>query len=61
MPVEAWVPLLVLVIAFQVFCVVDVIRSPSTRHLPRWAWVLVCLAVNLLGGVLYLMIGRESR
>lgn len=30
----------------------------EVRGLPRWVWVLLCLAVTPLGGILYLIFGR---
>jgi hypothetical protein len=31
------------------------------RYLPKWAWVLICIASVPLGGVIYLLIGRQPR
>ncbi len=56
----AW-PLLVVVplgIAFDAFCLADLVRAAGVRYLPKWAWALICLAQMPLGGILYLTIGR---
>ena len=57
----ALVPVLLLAAAFVGWCLLDIARSGQTRHLPRWAWALLTLASVPLGGVLYLLLGREQR
>jgi hypothetical protein len=55
----ALAPLIVLVLAFQIYCWVDIARS-SVKHLPKWAWgAIVTLSVPL-GGIAYLVFGREQ-
>ncbi len=56
----ALVPLVAGVVAFEVFCLVE-IRRHEARHLPKVVWVLVCLASVPLGGILYLSVGRGER
>ena len=56
----ALVPIIVVVIAFDTFCLVDLARVERVRYLPKWAWVLVILFVSsLIGGVIYLILGKE--
>ena len=55
----ALVPLVILALAFVVFCVVDVFRTAEVRYLPRWAWALICCFSVPLGGILYLVVGRK--
>jgi hypothetical protein len=59
-PWAALVPLAVLELFLLVYCLVDLARHPKPRHIPRWAWVLICLFVNPLGGIAYLVIGRSE-
>lgn len=33
-------------------------RSTEVRNLPKWAWVLLCLFIPFVGGLLYLFLGR---
>lgn len=56
----ALLPLIVVAIAFEVFCLVDVFRVNEVRYLPRWLWAVVCLASIPLGGIAYLIFGRET-
>ncbi len=62
---SAWValalaPLLVLLFAFVVFCLVDLARARSVRYLPKIVWALVILFVSApVGGIVYLLLGRD--
>lgn len=60
-PWAALAPLLVIVLGFEVFCLVDLVRAPSVRYLPKWVWALICLASIPIGGIVYLLVGRGER
>jgi hypothetical protein len=53
------VPILLVAIGFEIFCLVDVARAEEVRYLPRWAWVIICLISIPLGGIAYLLLGRR--
>ena len=57
-PWAALAPLFALMLAFVVYCLVDIARG-EVKHLPKWAWVLICLASVPFGGIVYLLIGRR--
>ena len=57
-PWAALTPLIVLALAFVIYCVFDVSRN-EVRYLPKWAWIVICLVSIPLGGVVYLLIGRD--
>jgi hypothetical protein len=59
-PAEALLPLLVLAVAFVGYCLYDLSRS-EVRHLPKWAWALLCVVSVPLGGIAYLVVGRQER
>jgi hypothetical protein len=59
-PAAAWLPLAVLALAFVGYCLFDMSRS-EVRYLPKWAWVAVCLLSVPMGGIVYLLVGREHR
>ena len=33
-------------------------KKSEVRNLPKWAWILICLFIPLVGGLLYLVLGR---
>jgi len=58
MPWAALAPLIVLVLAFDVFCLYD-LRKADVRYMPKWAWAIVIVILNF-GGVVYLAVGRRQ-
>jgi phospholipase D-like protein len=59
-PVAALAPLVVLALAWVVWCWWDIAHG-QVRYLPKWAWVLVCVVSVPLGGIVYLLVGRAPR
>jgi len=57
-PWAALFPLIALLGAFVLYCLVDISRN-EVRHLPKWAWVVICLISIPFGGIAYLLIGRD--
>jgi hypothetical protein len=57
-PWAAIAPLIALALAFVVYCWVDIARH-DVRYLPRWAWAVICLASVPMGGIVYLLVGRD--
>lgn len=58
----ALLPVVVLALAFDVYCIVDVIRSASVRRLPKAVWVIIILVISApWGGLAYLFFGRDRR
>ena len=58
----ALIPVALLVVAFVVFCLVDLIRAPSVRYLPKPIWALIILIGSTpLGAIVYLVAGRDRQ
>jgi len=49
---------LVLAVGFTIYCLDDLARVPSVRYLPKWAWAVICIISEPLGGIVYLLVGR---
>ena len=59
-PLAALIPIVVIALAFDLYCLVDLSRS-RVRYLPKWAWALVILVVSSpLGGIAYLAAGKQQ-
>ena len=55
----ALLPLLIVALAVDVYCVIDLARAESVRHLPKIVWAIIIVFVSFpLGAVLYLFAGR---
>ena len=56
----ALAPLALLLIAFTAFCLIDLVRAPAVRYLPKPVWALVIVAGSWpLGALAYLIIGKD--
>ena len=57
----AWAlaPLFLLALGFVTWVVVDIVRSDSVKHLPKWAWVILSVVSIPVGGIVYLLVGRD--
>ena len=53
------IPIVLLQLALIVAALLDLRRRARTKG-PQWVWVLVILFVNLIGPILYFVIGRED-
>ena len=51
-------PVIVLQLALMVFCLLR-LRKDKVKYLPKWVWVLIIILGELLGPIVYLLIGRE--
>lgn len=51
-------PLLVFQFLLFLWAIVDLIRRRQVKHLPKWAWVLIIILINLFGPIIYLVFGR---
>ena len=54
----ALAPLIVVAVVFVGYCLFDISRS-EVKHLPKLAWALICVFSIPVGGIIYLMVGRE--
>ena len=57
-PWAAVAPLLLVAFGFVAYCLFDLSRS-EVRYLPKWVWALICLLSIPIGGIVYLLVGRE--
>ncbi|MHB1483859.1 MAG: PLD nuclease N-terminal domain-containing protein [Saccharofermentanales bacterium] len=55
------IPVLIIQYSLMIYSLIKLIKSESEpKYLPRWAWALIIIFVNLIGSVLYLVIGRKD-
>ena len=58
-PLAALLPLILVVVGFDGFCLVDLTRTETVSYLPRWAWAVLCVVISPWAGMVYLVIGRS--
>lgn len=52
-------PLILLQLSLAVYCGVKIFRE-GVQNLNKWAWFFICLLVNIIGPVLFLLVGRKK-
>ena len=56
----ALVPLVIVALGLDVYCLADLIRARSVRYLPKVVWAVIIIFVSCpVGALLYLFLGRE--
>lgn len=53
-------PLLIIQLILLAVALVMLVRAESTRG-PKWMWALIIIFINILGPVLFFVIGRRDR
>lgn len=51
-------PLLALQIILFIWAIIDLAKRREVKVLPRWAWVLIILLINIFGPIIYFVAGR---
>jgi len=53
------IPLILLQLGLMVYCLVDLARRERVKG-PKWLWVILIVLGELIGPVVYLIVGRED-
>jgi hypothetical protein len=53
------VPLIVIQLGLMIFALVDIFRREKTRG-PKWLWIVVVVLGEMIGPILYFVVGREE-
>jgi len=56
--IKLFAPVILLEVALVVFCLYRLTKD-RVKFLPKWAWALIILFIQLIGGLAFLLIGRE--
>lgn len=59
MPAAALIPIILVAVAYVAWIVSDILRS-EVKHLPRAAWIAIAVLSIPLGGIIYLLAGKEQ-
>ncbi len=54
------IPLVILQLILMIIALVDLSKREKVRGLPKWAWVIIIVIGELLGPIIYLLVGREE-
>jgi Phospholipase_D-nuclease N-terminal len=53
------IPVLVIQLFLLVFALVDLAKQRATRG-PKWVWAVVIIFINIIGPILYFVLGRKE-
>ncbi len=52
-------PLVAIQIGLAIYCAVKIFKE-GVQNLNKWAWLAICLFVNLLGPITFMIVGRKK-
>ena len=52
-------PLIIIQSFLKVFCLLKLSKD-TTKYLPKWLWAIIVILGELLGPIVYLLLGREK-
>ena len=53
------IPIAIIQLGLMIWALVDLARRERTKG-PKWVWVLVIVLINLIGPIVYFVVGRED-
>ena len=53
------IPVIIIELGFLVFALVLAIKN-EVAYLPKWGWILIIVFINLIGPILFLIMGRKK-
>jgi DMSO reductase anchor subunit len=53
------IPLIVIQLALMIVALVDIVKREKTRG-PKWLWVIIVVFGEMIGPILYFVVGREE-
>jgi hypothetical protein len=51
-------PIFIIQLILIVVAIIDLVRNENTNG-PKWLWALIILFINIIGPILYFVIGRK--
>jgi hypothetical protein len=54
------IPIIIIQYGLTIAALIDVIKRERLKYLPKWGWILIVVFVNLIGPIVYFVIGRDE-
>lgn len=54
------IPIILIQYGLAIAALIDVIKRERFKLLPKWGWALVVVFVNLIGPIVYFVLGRDE-
>lgn len=52
------IPIILIELGLLVFALVQLVKS-EVKHMPKWAWALIIIFINIIGPIVFLTVGRK--
>ncbi len=52
-------PILIIQLILLIVAIIDLVRIEKTNG-PKWLWALIIIFINIIGPILYFVLGRRS-
>lgn len=52
-------PLVAIQFGLAIYCAVKIFKE-GVQNLNRWAWLAICVFANLIGPIIFLIVGRKK-
>jgi hypothetical protein len=53
------IPLFLIQLGLMIAALVDLIKREKTKG-PKWMWIIIVVFVNMIGPIVYFVVGREE-
>lgn len=53
------IPIVLIELALLIAALIDLVRREKTRG-PKWMWVIIIVFFNLIGPIVYFVVGRDE-
>lgn len=53
------IPVILIQYGLMIFALVQIIKN-DVNYLPKWGWILIVVLVNIVGSIVFLIIGRKK-
>lgn len=57
--VLALLPVILIQLVLMIFALIDLIKNPKPNG-PKWLWGAIIVVINIIGPILYFVIGRRN-
>ena len=54
------IPVILIQLVLQIAALVDLVRRERVAKLPKWLWAVIIILLNLVGPIIYFILGREE-
>lgn len=55
----ALLPVLIIQLGLMIFTLLDLMKNPNPNG-SKWMWAVIIVVINIIGPILYLVIGRRN-